>query len=92
MTAAALLFTAMLLLMALRLPVWLAMALPGLAGVAWLASPDALLAQLKGLAIARFTLYDLSVIPLFLLMGNLATQGGLSAALFRAAAGFVGHR
>ncbi|MGE5666069.1 MAG: TRAP transporter large permease, partial [Betaproteobacteria bacterium] len=90
MTAAALLFTAMLLLMALRLPVWLAMALPGLAGVAWLASPDALLAQLKGLAIARFTLYDLSVIPLFLLMGNLATQGGLSAALFRAAAGFVG--
>jgi tripartite ATP-independent transporter DctM subunit len=90
-TVALLLFAAMLVLMALRVPVWLAMALPGLAGVAWLASPEALLAQLKGLTLARFTLYDLSVIPLFLLMGNLATQGGLSAALFRAAAGWVGH-
>ncbi len=40
---------------------------------------------------ARFSVYDLSVIPLFLLMGQFATQGGLSAALFRAAASFVGH-
>jgi tripartite ATP-independent transporter DctM subunit len=35
--------------------------------------------------------YDLSVIPLFLLMGQFATQGGLSRSLFRAAAAFVGH-
>jgi tripartite ATP-independent transporter DctM subunit len=31
------------------------------------------------------------VIPLFLLMGQFATQGGLSRALFKAAAAFVGH-
>ncbi|HEX2011796.1 MAG TPA: TRAP transporter large permease, partial [Roseateles sp.] len=37
------------------------------------------------------TVYDLSVIPLFLLMGQFATQGGLSRALFKAAAAFVGH-
>jgi tripartite ATP-independent transporter DctM subunit len=35
--------------------------------------------------------YDLSVIPLFLLMGQFATQGGLSRDLFKAAAAFVGH-
>ena len=31
---------------------------------------------------ARFASYDLSVIPLFILMGNFATQGGISKSLF----------
>jgi hypothetical protein len=52
---------------------------------------DAWLAYLKGMVFARFSVYDLSVIPLFLLMGQLASQGGLSRALVRAAAAFVGH-
>src|SRR6218665_298547 len=51
----------------------------------------ALLNLLKGSAVARLSVYDLSVIPLFLLMGQFATQGGLSRALFRAAAAFLGH-
>jgi C4-dicarboxylate transporter DctM subunit len=38
--------------------------------------------NLNGLAFARFASYDLSVIPLFILMGNFATQGGISKALF----------
>ena len=50
-----------------------------------------LLAHLKGALWARFSVYDLSVIPLFILMGQFATQGGLSRALFRAASAFVGH-
>jgi C4-dicarboxylate transporter DctM subunit len=33
--------------------------------------------------LARFASYDLSVIPLFILMGNFATQGGISKALFQ---------
>jgi C4-dicarboxylate transporter DctM subunit len=86
-----LLFAAMLVLMALRVPMWLAMFLPGAAGYIALSGFAPLLAFLKGMAFARFSIYDLSVIPLFLLMGNLATQGGLSAALFRAATAFVGH-
>ena len=89
--AAALLFLAMLALMALRMPIWVAMFVPGAAGYVWLASGDAWLAYLKGLAFARFSIYDLSVVPLFILMGQLASQGGLSQALFRAAAAFVGH-
>ena len=88
---AGLMFVAMLLLMAARVPIWAAMFLPGATAYVWLAGLDPALAFLKGLAFARFSIYDLSVVPLFLLMGQLATQGGLSAGLFRAAAAFVGH-
>jgi tripartite ATP-independent transporter DctM subunit len=82
----------MLALMALRVPIAIAMFIPGAVGYALLASPIALLNQLKGAAWARLSLYDLSVIPLFLLMGQFATQGGLSRALFRFANSLVGHR
>jgi tripartite ATP-independent transporter DctM subunit len=85
------LFAAMLGLMALRVPIWLAMFIPGALGYMVLSGVGAWFAYLKGMAYARFSIYDLSVIPLFLLMGNLATQGGLSRALFRAATSFVGH-
>jgi C4-dicarboxylate transporter, DctM subunit len=88
---AGLMFVAMLALMAARVPIWAAMFLPGAVGYVALSGPGPLLAFLKGLAFARFSIYDLSVVPLFLLMGHLATQGGLSAGLFRAAAAFVGH-
>ncbi|HTN49423.1 MAG TPA: TRAP transporter large permease [Burkholderiaceae bacterium] len=88
---ALMLFATMLGLMALRVPVWLAMFVPGAVGYCVLSGAGALLAHLKGIAFARFSIYDLSVIPLFLLMGQLATQGGLSRALFRAATSFVGH-
>ena len=84
-------FGGMLLLMAVRVPIAAAMFIPGAIGY-WVMSGEAsLLNLLKGSAVARLTVYDLSVIPLFLLMGQFATQGGLSRALFRAAASFVGH-
>jgi tripartite ATP-independent transporter DctM subunit len=90
-TLAVAMIVAMLVLMALRVPIWVTMFLPGFVGY-WIAAGDtALLNFLKGLVFARFSVYDLSVIPLFLLMGQFATQGGLSAALFRCAAAFVGH-
>jgi C4-dicarboxylate transporter DctM subunit len=81
----------MLALMALRVPIAIAMFIPGAVGYALLASVPALLNQLKGVAWARLSLYDLSVIPLFLLMGQFATQGGLSRALFRFANSLIGH-
>ena len=84
-------FGAMLVLMALRVPIAVAMFVPGALGYVALANDTALLNMLKGSAVARLSLYDLSVIPLFLLMGQFATQGGLSRALFRAAAAWVGH-
>jgi len=86
-----LMFAGMLALMAVRVPIAAAMFIPGALGYWSLTSDMALLNQLKGSAVARLTVYDLSVIPLFLLMGQFATQGGLSKALFQAAAAFVGH-
>ena len=84
-------FAGMLLLMAVRVPIAAAMFIPGALGYWALTNDSALLNQLKGSSVARMTVYDLSVIPLFLLMGQFATQGGLSRALFKAAAAFVGH-
>jgi C4-dicarboxylate transporter DctM subunit len=85
------LLASMLILMSLRLPIWAAMFVPGAVGFIAYSGADAWLAYLKGMVFARFSVYDLSVIPLFLLMGQLASQGGLSRVLFRAAAAFVGH-
>ena len=84
-------FGAMLALMALRVPIAAAMFVPGALGYLAMTSDAALLNTLKGSAVARLTVYDLSVIPLFLLMGQFATQGGLSRALFKASAALVGH-
>jgi C4-dicarboxylate transporter, DctM subunit len=86
-----LMFGAMLALMALRIPIAAAMFIPGALGYWALTNDAALLNALKGSAVARLAVYELSVIPLFLLMGQFATQGGLSRDLFRAAAAFVGH-
>jgi tripartite ATP-independent transporter DctM subunit len=85
------LFAGMLVLMAARTPIAIAMFIPGAVGYALLASPDALLNHLKGAAFARYSNYDLSVIPLFLLMGQFATYGGLSRSLFGLANALIGH-
>jgi C4-dicarboxylate transporter DctM subunit len=90
-TIGLLIFAGMLALMALRTPIAVAMFIPGALGYWAMTNDMALLNQIKGSAVARLTVYDLSVIPLFLLMGQFATEGGLSRALFRAASAFVGH-
>ena len=83
-------FSAMLALIALRLHVGAAMFVTGCFGYAYLSSAPALFAFLKTNAYNVFASYTLSVIPLFILMGALAEQSGLSSALFRAAAAFMG--
>jgi tripartite ATP-independent transporter DctM subunit len=52
---------------------------------------SSLLFTLNNLAYSRLSNYDLAVIPLFVLMGQFATHGGLSRSIFRCAAAFVGH-
>jgi tripartite ATP-independent transporter DctM subunit len=84
-------FVVMILLMALRVPIAVAMFIPGLVGYWLMSDTITTLNFLKGSAVARLTVYELSVIPLFLLMGQFATQGGLSRDLFKAAAALVGH-
>jgi C4-dicarboxylate transporter DctM subunit len=85
------LFLIMLALMAVRVPIAVAMFAAGFAGYLAQAGWLPVAAHLKTYAYARFSSYDLSVIPLFLLMGQFATQGGLSRALFRFAAAVLGN-
>jgi tripartite ATP-independent transporter DctM subunit len=75
-------------------PIGIAMFLVGFCGYAYLTDGNfaALLNSLKNLAYARLSNYDLVVIPLFLLMGQFATHGGLSRALFRFVSAYMGHR
>jgi C4-dicarboxylate transporter, DctM subunit len=89
---AAIIVSAMLILIALRVPLGAAMFVAGAAGYWWLVGEAALLNYLKGLLWARFSVYDLSVIPLFLLMGQFASAAGFSRNLFHAANTLVGHR
>ncbi len=77
-------------LIALRMPIAYAMILVGGVGVTLLNGPAIFMSQLKTLAYGRFSIYDLSVVPMFVLMGNIATKAGLSQDLFRAANAWLG--
>lgn len=81
----------MILLLALRMHIAMAMMVAGSIGYVWVAGLDPLLNHMKNAAFARYSVYDLSVVPLFLLMGQFATHGGLSKALFRAGNAMIGH-
>lgn len=78
-------------LMAMRMHVAMAMLVAGSVGYVWVAGSAPLLNYMKTAAWARYSNYDLSVVPLFLLMGQFATHGGLSRALFRACNTLIGH-
>ncbi len=86
-------FPVLLILIFLRVPIGLAMLLVGLAGsVIVTGGWVPVLASMKTLPYDVFANHSLSIVPLFLLMGQFATRGGMSRALFRAAAAFIGHR
>ena len=82
----------LLVLLALRMPVGIAMMVVGTAGIALLTNERAALSTLANEAIAITTKVELLVIPLFILMGNLATASGLSRNLYDAAYAWVGAR
>ena len=80
-------FPVILILIFLRIPIGLAMLAVGIGGSYLITgSFNPVMAQFKHLTQGTFASYSLSVVPLFLLMGQFATLGGMSAALFKAAA------
>ena len=87
-------FGLLLTLLAVRVPIGIAMFMCGAGGYLYLTGGESmlLLNYLKNLAYARLSNYDLVVIPLFLLMGQFATHGGLSKLLFHFVGAFLGHR
>lgn len=86
-------FACLMVLLVIRVPIGIAMFTMGAAGYFYLTGAEfaPILNYLKNLGYARLSNYDIVVIPLFLLMGQFATHGGLSAALFRFVEAFMGH-
>ena len=83
----------MLMLILARVPIMLSMLVVGIFGqYLILGNWNPFFAQMKTVTYSTFSNYSLSVIPMFLLMGQFASRGGMSKALFRVAKTFVGHR
>lgn len=86
-------FPALLVLIFLRIPIGLSMLVAGVLGSylvtdSWLP----ILSKMKNETYSTFSSYSLSIVPLFLLMGQFATLGGMSQALFNSAEKWVGHK
>jgi tripartite ATP-independent transporter DctM subunit len=78
-------------LIAVRVPIAYTMILVGVVGIILQSGPAVLMNQLKDLAYSQFSNYDLSVLPMFILMGGLASRCGLSRDLFRGANAWLGR-
>ena len=85
-------FAALFLLLALRMPIGLAMMLVGAVGIAVLNSTTAALNIMGSFAFSYSAVFTLSVIPLFVLMGAFANVSGMGADMYRAAHAWVGHK
>ena len=83
----------MMVLAFVRVPISFAMGIVGIVGYAymrdWNWTVAGAMVQTKIYETGRN--YTLSVVPLFILMGNLVTRAGMSQELFRAAYAFIGH-
>ena len=90
MTEALFGFAAMFALMLLRVPIAMAMGFVGFVGVgltrSWPAAISTTASEFVDVAA-----YTLSVVPLFVLMGNFVTKAGMSRELYRASYSFLGH-
>jgi C4-dicarboxylate transporter, DctM subunit len=74
-----------------RMPIGFVMAIIGVTGFASIVNWNAALNMLAKDFFSTFNSYSLTVVPLFVLMGQLAFHSGLSRRLFAAAYKFIGH-
>ena len=91
MTEALLGFGAIFLLALLRVPLAFAMSLVGVMGMGLTRGWQPALASTAQVVYETGFAYTLSVIPLFILMGNFVARAGLAHELFQAAYAFIGH-
>ncbi|WP_419949118.1 TRAP transporter large permease [Candidatus Palauibacter sp.] len=83
-------FLALFVLLLIRVPVGLAMLVVGVGGIAAI-RPGAVTAVVAGEIFAVASRYPLTILPLFMLMGNLAVVSGMSHDLYRAAHSWLGR-
>ena len=91
MTEALLGLAAMMMLAFMRVPIAIAMGLVGFFGLWWMRGIGPSMASATTVVYESGFQYTLSVVPLFILMGNFVTRAGMSKELYRAAYTFVGH-
>jgi len=91
MTEALLGFAAIFLLAVMRVPLAFAMGLVGFCGIGLVLGWQPAMASAAQVVYETGFAYTLSVIPLFILMGNFVARAGLAHELFQAAYAFVGH-
>lgn len=91
MTQALIGFAAIFVLALLRVPLAFAMGLVGLAGIGLTRGWQPAMASAAQVVYETGFAYTLSVIPLFILMGNFVARAGLAHELFAAAYAFIGH-
>lgn len=92
MVDALIIFAILIGLLFLRLPVAFAMAGVGIVGFAYYVSWPGTLSMIGRLAFDTAQSSELSVIPLFVLMGNFITRAGLADELYTAAYSWIGHK
>jgi len=83
-------FASLFVLMFIRMPVGVAMMFVGTWGI-WMIRPRAAIPKLAGEIFNEASNYPLIIIPLFVLMGNLAGISGMSRDLYDAAHKWLGH-
>ena len=91
MTDALIGFGAVFVLALLRIPLAVAMGLVGVIGLGLLRGWPPTMANAAQVVYDTGFAYTLSVVPLFILMGNFVARAGLAHELFRAAFTFIGH-
>jgi tripartite ATP-independent transporter DctM subunit len=84
-------FAAIFALALLRMPLAFAMGIVGLVGMGVMRGWEPAVASVAQVVYETGFAYTLSVIPLFILMGNFVARAGLAHELFQAAYAFVGH-
>lgn len=84
-------FGGMFALMAVRVPIGVAMGIAGVLGFAALSGIGPGLNLLANVPLSVMTDYNLSVIPMFILMGSFASRSGMSSELFTAGRAWLGH-
>ena len=85
------LFAVMMILIVLRMPIAISMFVCGAAGFGMIAGWKALIGLMAAAPFSRVANHELTVIPLFILMGQFASQSGLSQSLYRSARAWFGH-
>jgi C4-dicarboxylate transporter, DctM subunit len=85
-------FVCLFALILLRVPVGMAMGLVGVTGYASVVGLSPALKMVGLTSMRTVTDYTFGVIPMFMLMGAIVAQSGMSAELFRAANTMIGHR